>query len=160
MKDSELKQVLHKMLQAELEAMHYYQQASRFIKDKGAIYHFNLLAQEELEHARAFYAVYPDNDLPTLEELISNGQNQQAALEIIDPQLMGRLDERSALQLAMKMEEEVASRLKRMLREVNSPAARAVIEENIDSTLGHLELIREDYQRIFGHPTTGYTSPG
>ena len=152
MQDIELNQALRKMLQAELEAMRYYQQASRFIKDEAASYHFNLLAQEELEHARTFYAVYPGDKLPAFDELVKSMSSQNAALGAIDPQLMGRLNERTALQLAMKMEEEVANSLQRLLGEVSSPAARAVIEENIDSTLGHLELISEDYQRIFEQP--------
>ncbi len=149
MTENELNQALLKMLRAELEAMHYYQQGSRYIKDNAAIYHFNLLAQEELEHARTFYSVYPGNDLPEFDELVKNLLDQRAMLDAIDPQLMGRLNERTALQLAMKMEEEIANGLKMMLREVSSPGAKAVIEENIDSTLGHLELIQEDYQRLF-----------
>lgn len=149
MQNSELKQALLEMLQAELEAMYYYQQASRYIKDNGAIYHFNLLAQEELEHARTFYAVYPGDDLATFDELVKTMPNQKATLDAIDPELMGELNEKTALKLAIKMEEKVAKNLKRMLGEVSSPAAKAVIEENIDSTLGHLELIKEDYQRIF-----------
>lgn len=154
MKDAELRRAILKMLQAELEAMCFYQQASQFLTDDGALYHFNLLSQEELEHARTFYSVYPDDDLPEFEELAKTLPNQQAVLKAIDQQLMGRLDERTALQLAMKMEEEVANSLKGMLQEVNSPAARTVIEENIDSTLGHLELITENYQRLFEQPTT------
>lgn len=152
MQDTELNQALRKMLQAELEAMLYYQQASRFIKDEAASYHFNLLAQEELEHARTFYAVYPVDELPAFDELVKTTAEQNSTLAAIDPQLMGRLNERTALQLAMKMEEEVANSLQRLLLEVNSPAARAVIEENIESTLGHLELITDDYQRIFALP--------
>lgn len=154
MKDAELQQALLKMLQAELDAMHYYQQASRFMQDEAAIYHFNLLAQEELEHARTFYAVYPGDDLPSFEELVKNMSDSQAATAI-DPQLMGRLNEQTALQLAQKMEEEVAEVLKQLLSEVSNPAAQAVIQENIDSTLGHLELIRDDYQRIFGNLLPG-----
>lgn len=68
---------------------------------------------------------------------------------------MGRLNEQTALQLAQKMEEEVAEVLKQLLSEVSNPAAQAVIQENIDSTLGHLELIRDDYQRIFGNLLPG-----
>ncbi len=154
MQDLELKQALGKMLQAELDAMHFYQQASKYIKDKGASYHFNLLAQEELEHARAFYAVYPGDDLPDFDTLVINSSSQQA-LDTIDPQLLGRLNERTALQLAMKLEEAVANSLKRMLIEVTSPAARAVIEENIASTLGHYELVKEDYQRLFDRSDAG-----
>lgn len=149
MQDTELKQSVLEMLRAELAAMQYYQHANRFIKDNSASYHFTLLAQEELEHARTFYAVYPGDDLPEFDELVKCMPNQQAALNTLDPLLLSRLNERSALHLAMKMEEEVAKKLKRMLAEVHSPAAKAVIAENIASTLGHLELIKEDYQRIF-----------
>lgn len=152
MQNLELQQAVLKMLQAELSAMHYYQHASRFIKDSGASYHFNLLAQEELEHARTFYGVYPGNDLPAFEELVKDSTNREAILKSVDSKLLSRLNERAALQLAIKMEEEVANNLRLMLTDVRNPAARVVIEGNLDSTLGHLELIKEDFQRMFGPP--------
>lgn len=150
MDDRELKQALRKMLQVELEAMQYYQQASRHMKDEGAIYHFNLLAQEELEHARTFHGVYPDSNLSSIDDLIQSLPEQQSILSIIDQELMARLTEQHALQLAMKLEQAVADSLQLMLQSVRSPAARAAIEQNIESTLGHLELISQDYRRLFG----------
>lgn len=150
MDNQELRQVLRKMLQCELEAMQYYQQASCYMQDQGAICHFQLLAEEELEHARTFYEVYPGDDLPEFDELVKGLPEQSAALKRIDQQLMARLTEQHALQLAIKMEQEVADSLKRILRQVHSPAARATIEKNIESTLSHLELIEGDYQRLFG----------
>jgi len=150
MNDQELKQALRKMLQVELEAMQYYQQACRYMKDEGAIYHFNLLAQEELEHARTFHSVYPDSNLPSIDELVQSLPEEERVLSMIDQELMARLTEQHALQLAMELEKAVASDLKRMLKSVQSPAARTAIENNIESTLGHLELIDQDYQRLFG----------
>jgi len=147
--DQELKQALRKMLQIELEAMQYYQQASCFLQDQGAIYHFDQLAQEELEHARIFYAVYPDNDLPEFEQLIGQLPQQAAALKAIDQHLIARLTEQQALQLAIKLEKTTADNLQTFLEQLQSPAARAAIEKNIESTLGHLELIEQDYQRLF-----------
>lgn len=149
MQNQELQQAILEMLQSELSAMHYYQHASRFIKDSGASYHFTLLAQEELEHARTFYGVYPGNDLPDFEELVKDSTNREAILSSVDPKLLGRLNERAALQLAIKMEEEVANSLQLLLENVQNPAARTVIEENIESTLSHLQLIKEDFQRMF-----------
>ncbi len=149
MDERELRQALRKMLQSELEAMQYYQQASRYMQDEAASYHFNLLAQEELEHARTFYEVYPGDDLPEFADLIKQLPKQSAALNSIDQQLMARLSEQHALQLAIKMEAAVADNLKRMLARIHSPAARITIEKNIESTLNHLELIEQDYQRLF-----------
>lgn len=154
MQDTELKQAVLKMLRAELDAMNFYQQASCYIKDQAAIYHFNILAEEELEHARVFYALYPADDRVEFDELVKTLPNQKATQSTIDPLLLGKLNEQTALQLAMKMEEEVANNLQLMLKKVSSPAAKEAIEENLDSTLGHLELIQEDYQRIFEPPTS------
>jgi len=150
MENQELKLALGKMLQVELEAMQYYQQASKFVKDEGASYHFNLLAQEELEHARTFHAVFPDDNLPPLEEMVRSLPAEKLLLSIIDQELMARLTEQHALQMAMKLENAVAEKLQQLLNNVQSPAARAAIEKNIESTLGHLQLITEDYERLFG----------
>jgi len=150
MENQELKLALGKMLQVELEAMQYYQQASKFVKDEGASYHFNLLAQEELEHARTFHAVFPDDNLPPLEEMVRSLPAEKLLLSIIDQELMARLTEQHALQMAMKLENAVAEKLQQLLDNVQSPAARAAIEKNIESTLGHLQLITEDYERLFG----------
>ena len=147
--DQELKLALRKMLQVELDAMQYYQQATRFMQDQGAIDHFNQLAQEELVHARSFYNIYPDNDLPEFAEMINNLPEQAPSLKGVDQLLMARLTEQHALQLAIKLEKALAESLEKMLNQMQSPAARAVIEMNIESTRGHLELIEQDYQRLF-----------
>ena len=147
--DQELKQALRNMLQIELEAMQFYQQASRFLQDEGAIYHFDQLAQEELEHARIFYAVYPDTDLPDLAQLVQELPQQITRLNVVDQHLVARMTEHQALQLAIKLEKATADNLQKILEQVQSPAARAAIEQNIESTLGHLALIEQDYQRLF-----------
>ena len=154
MNDSELKTALREMLQTELEAMLYYQQACRFMKDEGALYHFNLLAQEELEHARTFHSVYPGSDLPTLENLVQELPKSIDLIEDLGHGTLAGMTEQSALQLAMELEGSVAEKLRQLLKEVQSPAARAAIEGNIESTLGHLELISEDYRRLFGGDET------
>ncbi len=149
MTDTELKQALRKMLQTELDAMRYYQQASRYMQDEGAIYHFNQLAQEELEHARTFYDVYPGDELPEFEEMVKSLPEQPAHQQRKIQLEVSRLNEKRALQLAIELERSVARELQQMLKEVYSPAARAAIEKNIESTRGHLELIEEDFQRLF-----------
>lgn len=146
--ERELKQALRNMLQIELEAMQFYQQASHYLQDEGAIYHFDQLAQEELQHARSFYDVYPGTDLSAFSQLVQDLPQQVATLKVIDQQLVARLTEQQALRLAMKMEKATADNLQKILEQVHSAAARAVIEQNIEATLGHLELIEQDYLRL------------
>lgn len=150
MQQAEVKAAVVKMILVELDAYHYYRKATEAMQDEGAIFHFNLLADEELEHARSFYAICPDGDLPSLEELREEGGGSSSVADAIDLGLMARIDERQALQLAMKLEKEIESSLRRMATELKNPAARAVIEKNAESTLHHFEMIEADYLRLYG----------
>ncbi len=149
MPQTELNAAIRKMIQVEVDAMHYYRQATEAMQDEGAIFHFNLLAEEEREHARSFYQIYPGKDLPAFDEILETPSADSPAAQAIDTGLMARLDERQALQLAMKLEKEVEGSLRRMANEIKSPEARAVIEKNAESTLGHYEMIAADYERLY-----------
>lgn len=138
-----------KMIQVELDAMRYYRQATSYMKDKGAIDHFNQLAKEEEEHARSFYDIYPGDDLPEFSEMVRNQPELSPLVHSIDGELMARIDERQALQLAMQLEQEVEGSLRRMVLKAGDPEVKAVLEKNADSTLNHLLLIKEDYQRLY-----------
>lgn len=141
---------IKKMIQVELDAMNYYLQATRYMKDQGAIEHFNQLAREERDHAQSFYDIYPGDDLPPFAEMADRQQGESPLIHSIDGDLMARLDERQALQLAIRLEQEVEGSLRRMVLQAGDPAVKAVLEKNAESTLNHLLLIKEDYQRLYG----------
>lgn len=149
----EIQLAVKKMIQVELDAMNYYREATRYMKDRGAIEHFHQLAKEEEEHAQSFYEIYPGDDLPPFAELVRNQPEESPLIHSIDGELMARLDERQALQLAMQLEQEVEGSLRRMVLKAGDPAVKAVLEKNADSTLNHLLLIKEDFQRLYGHLT-------
>jgi rubrerythrin len=147
-----MQQALKKMIQIELDAMHYYRQATKHMKDKGAIDHFNQLAQEELEHAQSFYQIYVGDDLPPLTEMVRTQPEGSSLVQARDGDLLARLDERQALQLAIRLEQEVESSLRRLVLSAGDPEVKAVVEKNADSTLNHLQLIQQDYRRLYGDP--------
>ena len=149
--NSEIQQAVKKMIQVELDAMNYYQLATRYMKDQGAIDHFNQLASEEQDHARSFYDIYPGDDLPSFLEMVRNQPEESPLIQAIDGELMARLDERQALQLAIRLEQEVEGSLRRMVMKAGDPAVKTVLEKNAESTLNHLLLIKQDYQRLYGH---------
>lgn len=149
--NSEIQLAVKKMIQVELDAMNYYQLATRFMKDQGAIDHFNQLASEEQDHARSFYDIYPGDDLPPFAEMVDTLPKETPLLQSIDGELMARLDERQALQLAIRLEQEVEGSLRRMVMKAGDPAVKMVLEKNAESTLNHLLLIKEDFQRLYGN---------
>lgn len=152
MQQVELKSAIRKMIQVELDAMHYYLKASTVMRDEGAIFHFSLLADEEREHARSFYQIYPGDDLEPFDQLAGmEPADNNPVVKTMDTGLMARLDERQALQLAMKLEKEVETALTRMATEVRDPAAREVIKQNAESTQNHYEMIATDYARLYAN---------
>jgi rubrerythrin len=148
--NQEIQRAVKKMIHVELDAMNYYQQATRYMKDQGAIDHFNQLAKEEQDHAQSFYDIYPGDDLPTFAEIVQNQPEESPLIKSIDGELMARIDERQALQLAIRLEQEVEGSLRRMALQAGDPAVKMVLEKNAESTLNHLLLIKEDYQRLYG----------
>jgi len=149
MEQAELKSAIRKMIRVELDAMSYYQKATESMQDEGAIFHFNLLAEEELEHARSFYQIYPGDDLPSFEKVVSESAANTSVIKSVDIGLVARLDERQALQLAMRLEKELEGNLRKIASEFQSAAARAVVEKNAESTLSHYEMIAADYARLY-----------
>lgn len=149
MPQTELKAAVRKMIQVELDAMNYYLKATEAMQDEGAIFNFNLLADEEREHARSFYQIYPGDDLPAFDELLIQTEGNPQVVQAIDIGLVARLDERQALQLAMKLEKEVEGNLRKMAVKLKNAEARAVIEKNAESTLSHYEMIAADYARLY-----------
>ncbi|WP_020675092.1 ferritin family protein [Geopsychrobacter electrodiphilus] len=149
MRVTELKTAIRKMIQVELDAMVYYQKATEAMQDEGAIFHFNQLADEEREHARSFYAIYPEDDLPTFDDMVLQAQTNTTIAQSLDVGLIARLDECQALQLAMKLEKEVEGNLRKMALELNDIGARAVVEKNAESTQNHYEMIASDYARLY-----------
>jgi len=149
MGQAELRAAIRKMIQVELDARHYYLKAIEAMQDEGAISHFTLLAAEELEHARSFYQIYPGEELPPFERMLTESTASISVIKSIDIGLMARLDERQALQLAMRLEKELEGNLRIMASGLKSAEARAVIEKNAESTLGHYEMIAADYARLY-----------
>ncbi len=150
MPQTELKAIIRKMIMVELNARTYYLKAVEAMQDEGAIFNFTLLADEETEHARSFYQLYPGDDLPSFEEMLAEAEDNSQVLKSVDVELMARLDERQVLELALKLEKEVEENLRRMQTEIKSPAARAVVEKNVESTALHYEIIAIEYTRLYG----------
>jgi rubrerythrin len=146
---TELKSIIRELIQIELEAMHYYRRASLFMQDEGAIFNFNLLADEEQEHARSFYDIYPGTDLPPFDRMLDLDRDHEPLVASSEAELLAGFDERQALQLALKLEQEVEKSLGKMAAKVTEPDTQAVIEKNLESTLNHYEMIAADFARLY-----------
>ena len=64
--------------------------------------------------------------------------------------LNSEFNERQAMELAMKKEQQLEKALKEMAAKVQDPKVRQVFEDNAKSTNHHYQIIESEYARLMG----------
>lgn len=146
-----LQEAIKDSIQTEKDAMDFYQLCAERSQDEKAAGTFTLLAKEEREHAQQFYRIYPGSDLPSFDVLIGQPANAESPWLSDLNEMIGReFDEQRALQLAMDKEEELERFLREMAAKIDDPEVKKVYLSNASSTHHHFEVIRQDYEDIYG----------
>ncbi|PLY06802.1 MAG: rubrerythrin [Desulfuromonas sp.] len=146
-----LQEAIKDSIQTEKDAMDFYQLCAERSQDEKAAKSFEILAKEEREHAHQFYRIYPGTDLPAFETLIVEAPRSDSPwLADLNKMIGHEFDEQRALQLAMDKEEELEKYLREMAAKIDDGDVKKVYLSNASSTHGHFELIRQDYEDIYG----------
>jgi len=146
-----LQEAIRDSIQTEKDAMDFYQLCAERSQDEKAAKSFEILAKEEREHAQQFYRIYPGSDLPAFDQLIAEPPKADSPWLADLNDLIGReFDEQRALQMAMDKEEELEKFLREMAAKIDDEDVKKVYLSNASSTHGHFELIRQDYEDIYG----------
>jgi len=147
----DLQAAIKHSMQTEKNAMLFYQEGAKLMKNPDARRLFELLAREEREHAGWFFQVYKGDEVPDFDVFIDHPADSDSSwITAQEKELMSSLDERSALELAMQKELELEKELKEMVAKINDPEVKAVYEENVKGTHNHFVLIESDYARLMG----------
>ena len=148
---SDVQNALKRSVQTEKNAMNYYQIAAKHMKDEGAIKTFELLANEEREHAKQFFDSYDGDDMPSFEDFINAPpENESDWLSDLEKAIAVGLNERKAMELALEKEKKLEESLREMAVKVKDPAVAAVFEANAKSTHNHYVIIESEYARLMG----------
>jgi len=135
----------------EKDAMDFYKYGAEKMPDDKARATFELLAREELEHARSFYDCCNAAGLQPFDTFIAGPPDTESSWwKALQSAMMAEFDERKALELAMDQEEALEKELLAMAEKMTDPDVKAVYLANARSTHRHEELIEEDYKAIYG----------
>ncbi len=147
----DLQQAIKEAVQTEKDAMDYYRYCAERIAEEKARKVFELLAREELEHARQFYKVYRGGELPPFEEFIAQPANADSVwLADLEELMIGDFDERKALELAIDKEEALERYLRQTAAKISDPEVKKIYLSNASSTHHHKELVEEEYADLMG----------
>ena len=147
----DVQQALKSAIQTEKDAMDFYKFGAQQMPDDKARQTFEMLARDEMQHARMFYNAYKGTDIPSFEAYINSPPDTESSWwKGLQQLMLGDFDERKALELAIEQEEVLEKELRATARKIADPEIRAIYEANASSTHGHAVLVTEDYKAMFG----------
>lgn len=147
----DIQDAIKRSIQTEKNAMNFYQLGAQQMKDSAAKRTFEILAQEEREHASQFYKIYTGTDIPSLDEFLDGlADNESSWIITISRSIASDFTEKKALELAMEKEKNLEEALRTTAAKMDDPAIKAVYELNANETLHHYEMIEAEYARLMG----------
>ncbi len=144
-------EAIKRAAQMEKNLMEFYQRAAQITKDPGGKRVFETLAMEEREHAKNFYNIYMGEELGSFEHFMTTSSHSISVMmhqleKLIDEQM----DERSAMEIALREEESHEKNLRYTAAQLIDPAARSVFEQMANETRDHYLIIESEYARLMG----------
>jgi len=146
-----VQEALKSAIMTEKAAMDFYKFGATKMTDEHACRTFEILARDEMQHARMFYDVYPGSDLPPFEKLMAAAPDTESSWwKALQKILLGNFDERCALELAIDQEDALEISLRATAAKISDPQIREIYLANASSTHGHSLLVNEDLKAFFG----------
>ena len=146
-----VQEALKEAIQTEKDVMDFYKRAAEITKNEKAKKVFNLLANEEREHASHFFHLYEGKDLGSFEEFINSPPRKESAmLHNLEKALDENVHERKAMEIALREEEDLEKNLRSTASHIVDPAVRGVYEQMARETREHYEMIESEYAHLMG----------
>jgi len=147
----DLQAALLDAVQTEKDAMDYYHLAAEKATDERVRKTFELLSNEERQHAFSFYQACDDSHLAGFDEMMAVAPNTESSwFKALKKAMVSEFDERLALELAIEQEDALEKQLRAMADKISDAKIRSIYLANANSTHQHMELIEEDYKAMLG----------
>jgi rubrerythrin len=146
-----MQEALRLAIETEKAVMFFYEQAAKVSKDERACKLFNLLADEERDHAGHFFKLYKGADLGDFKEYMAKEPDYESVmLHHLKKEITADLTERKAMEIALKEEEDLAKNLTLTAKQIVDPSVRAVFDRMAQETQNHFAIIESEYAHFMG----------
>ena len=150
-KEYSLEQALKLAIQGEKDSMDFYRKAASVAKNDRAKKVFDLLANEEVGHLKAFFQHFKGKEFGDVESFMktppdTNNPTYRALMKVLDDETM----EKQALEIAMKEEKSVVEQYTLLAKDIVDPLVKAIFERVVKETQGHYDMIEDEYMHIMG----------
>ena len=150
-KEYKLEEALKLAIKAEKDSMDFYRKAASATKDDRAKKVFDMLANEEVGHLKAFFEHYKGGEFGDVKSYMetppdTNNLTYKALVKAITD----NTHEKEALEIAMKEEKACIDQYTGLAKDIVDPLVRGVFERVVKETENHYALIEDEYMRVMG----------
>ncbi|PLX84835.1 MAG: ferritin [Desulfuromonas sp.] len=146
-----LQEALKLAIETEKNVMDFYKRAAEITRDERGKKVFTQLAKEEQEHAGHFFPLYQGADLGSFEDFMATAPQLDSAMLVeLEKSLDENVQERKAMEIALREEEELEKNLRLTASKIADTAVRAVFEKMAEETRQHYQIIESEYARLMG----------
>lgn len=148
-KEYTVQEALQLAIQAEKDSMDFYRRAATVTKNERARKVFDLLANEEVGHLKAFFDYYQGSEFGDLKSFVDAPPNKKNAVyQALEKAIDEETHEQKALEIALKEEKACIEQYAIFARDIVDPLVRGVFERVVKETQNHYDLIESEYAHI------------
>ena len=146
-----LQEAISLAIKAEKDSMDFYRRAASVAKNERAKKVFDLLANEEVGHLKAFFEHYKGAEFGDLASYMNSpADTKNPTFMKLEKAISEDMVEQMALELALIEEKQCIGQYTQLSEGVVDPGVRAVFTRVVKETQGHYALIESEYAHIMG----------
>lgn len=148
-KEYSVQEALKLAIKGEKDSMDFYRKAATVTKNERAKKVFDLLANEEVGHLKAFFDHYKGGEFGDItaymaQPVDTKNPTYMALVKSIDEET----HEQKALEIAMKEEKACIDQYTVLAKDIIDPLVKNIFQQVIKETEKHLALIEEEYRHV------------
>ncbi|BDV41326.1 ferritin [Geotalea uraniireducens] len=148
-KEYSIQEALKLAIKGEKDSMDFYRKAAAVTKNERAKKVFDLLANEEVGHLKAFFDHYKGGEFGDITSYMAQPPDTKnptymALMKAIDEET----HEQTALEIALKEEKACIDQYTVMAQDIIDPLVKGIFLQVIKETEKHQALIEEEYRHV------------
>ncbi len=149
LKEYTVQEALRLAIQAEKDSMDFYRRAAMVTQNGRAKKVFELLANEEVGHIKAFFDHYQGGEFGDIKSFMESPPNKKNATYLaLEKAIDEETHEQKALEIALKEEKSCIEQYTIMGKDIIDPLVRGIFERVVKETQNHYDMIEDEYMHI------------
>ncbi len=150
-KEYTVQEALKLAIQAEKDSMDFYRRAASVTKNDRAQKVFELLANEEVGHLKAFFDHYKGTEFGDLTSFIATPPDlENTVFAELETSITSDTHEQKALEISLAEEKACIDQYTHFARDIVDPLVKSIFLRVVKETEQHYALIESEYAHIMG----------